>query len=425
VVRRSPNMPWYDGPVLLDFLETIDVEGERPTVPLRMQVQWVCRPNSDFRGFAGTIVSGRLRRNDPIMVAESGIRTTVSRILIGEQDCEEAGAGTAAMVTLEDEVDVSIGDVLCAPSERPEVVDQFAARLLWLAEEPLLPGRSYLLKVGARTVPASVTSLKYRLDIQNGAHAAAKTLAINEAGFCNFALGSAVAIDPFEKNRHTGGFFVIDRFTNATVGAGMVAFGLRRALNIHPHLVDSTKHIRVALKGHRPAALWFTGLSGAGKSTIAEIVERKLNERGCHTFLIDGDTTRAGLSRDLGFTEVDRIENVRRISEVTRLFVDAGLIAVVSLISPFRSERIAAREKLAAGEFIEIFVDTPIAVCRARDPKGLYAKVDRGELFNFTGIDSPYEPPDNPELRLETVNRDAESLADQVIDHLIKARIVD
>jgi bifunctional enzyme CysN/CysC len=424
LVRPSANMSWYDGPVLIDILEDADIETERRAKPLRMPVQWVCRTGANFRGFSGTIVSGSLRRNDAIMIAESGKTTTVTRISVGEQGREEASAGTSVMLSFADEIDASRGDVLCQASDRPEIADQFAAQLLWLSDEPMLPGRSYLMRIGTRAVAVSISSLKYRVDIQTGSHAAAKKLELNEIGICNLSLASAVAFDSFTDNRDMGSFILIDRFNNTTVAAGMISFGLRRAHNIYPDLTDESKRKRVALKGHRPAALWLTGLSGAGKTTIARSVEHKLNARGCHTYLIDGDNLRARLNRDLGFTNADRVENVRRTSEVARLFVDAGLIAIVALISPFRSERLVAREQMQPGEFVEIHVSTPIEVCRQRDPKGLYRKADRGELFNFTGVDSPYETPESPELRLDTTASDSDALADDVINYLLTTGII-
>lgn len=417
LVHRGGAMPWYRGPTLIEHLESADIEGERRIVPFRMPVQWVCRPDADFRGLAGTIRGGTLRLGDPIMVAGSPKSTTVARIIRGDEDCETATAGDAVMIAFQDEIDASRGDVLCHPQSAPMVADQIAAHILWLADAPMIPGRSYLMKMGARKIPAEVTTLKHRIEVNSGAHIAATSLGPNEIGFGNLAFAAPIAIDPFEDNRDTGSFILIDRLTNATIGAGMVTFALRRASNIHPQKLEVDQAARTSLKHHRSAVLWFTGLSGAGKSTIASHVERKLNEAGAHTYLLDGDNLRGGLNRDLGFTEADRVENVRRVTEVARLFSDAGLVVLVSLISPYRAERLAARERIG-DEFIEVFVDTPVAICRTRDPKGLYAKADRGEILNFTGVDAPYEAPENPELRLLTQEEDAENLATRMIGYL-------
>ena len=424
VVTRSRQTPWYGGPTLLQWLEAIDVERELSTGALRMPVQWVCRTDGGFRGYAGTLAGGRLRVGDWIMVAPSGRQTHVTRLLARGADTPEVEAGQAAVVVLGEELDVGRGDVLAAPQDPPEVVDQFAAHLLWFSEAPMIPRRSYLMKSGARTTPVSVTALKHAIDVETGAHVAARTLELNGIGFCNFAVPTPIPLDPFERNKYTGSFILIDRFTSATVGAGTVAFGLRRARNIHAQRLEVDQDRRRAIKPHGPAVLWLTGLPGAGKSTIANAVERMLNEHACHTYLIDGDNIRGGLNRDLGFTEVDRVENVRRVAEVARLFADAGLVAIVSLISPYRSDRLMARERLAEGEFVEIFVDTPLDVCRQRDPKGLYAKAARGELVNFTGVDAPYEVPENPELRLVTVDRTPDALARQVLEYLRQRRVI-
>ena len=424
VASVSARTPWYRGPALLQWLESIEVGRDAETGPLRMPVQWVCRADNGFRGYAGSIASGRVRVGDRIMAAPSGRQTNVVRLIAAGADAEEIAAGAAAIVVLAEELDVSRGDMLCAAENPPEIVDQFAAHLLWFSETPMIPGRSYLMKSGARTTPVSVTALRYTLDIDTGAHVAAKTLELNTIGYCNFALPTPIPLDPFERNRDTGSFILIDRFTCATVGAGTIAFGLRRASNIHSQKLEVDRHQRQAIKAHAPAVLWFTGLPGAGKSTVANAVERMLNELGCHTYLIDGDNIRGGLNRDLGFTEADRVENVRRVAEVARLFADAGLIAIVSLISPYRSDRLMARERIGEGEFVEIFVDTPLEVCRQRDPKGLYAKAARGELVNFTGVDAPYETPERPELRLATVDHAPDALAAEVIRHLQRKRIV-
>lgn len=417
LVQPSKATPWFKGPTLIGHLDAVDIESERDALPFRMPVQWVCRPNIDYRGLAGTIRGGTLKVGDPVMVAGSGKSTTVARIIRGGEDCAEATAGDAVMVSFRDEIDASRGDVLCHPQTAPAVADQVAAHVLWLSDAPMIPGRSYLLKCGSRKVPAEVTALKHRIDVNSGAHIAATALNPNEIGFVNLAFAAPIAIDAFAENRDTGSFILIDRMTNATIGAGMISFALRRASNIHPQKLEVDRAARSALKRHKPAVLWFTGLSGAGKSTIASHVERKLSESGVHTYVLDGDNLRGGLNRDLGFTEADRVENVRRTTEVARLFADSGVVVLVSLISPYRAERLAARERIGS-DFVEVFVDTPIELCKQRDPKGLYAKAERGEIKNFTGIDAPYEAPEHPELRLKTAERDSEALADSVLEFL-------
>jgi bifunctional enzyme CysN/CysC len=389
-----------------------------------MPVQWVNRPNLDFRGYSGTIVGGSVRPGDSVLVAQSGRMTSVTRIVTMDGDLEEAAHGDAVTLTLEHEVDISRGDILAPPSARPEVSDQFSAHVLWMAEDEMLPGRQYLLKIGARMVPASISELKHKVDVNTLDHLAGKTLALNEVGYGNISTAHPIAFDPYSDNRDTGGFILIDRFTNTTVAAGMIDFGLRRATNVHWQALDVNKISRAEAKGQRPAVLWFTGLSGSGKSTIANLVERTLFAQGRHTYILDGDNVRHGLNRDLGFTDVDRVENIRRVAEAARLFVDAGLIVIVSFISPFRSERRMARELVGSGEFIEVFVDTPIEVCMARDPKGLYRKAIDGEIKHFTGIDSPYELPESAELTLKTVGADPATLATDVVDYLMKAGIL-
>ena len=421
VIERSANTPWYTGPSLLEHLETVEVESHALARPFRMPVQWVNRPNLDFRGFSGTIVSGFVRPGDAVVVAGSGATSRVKSIVTKDGDLEEAGAGEAVTLTLTDEVDVSRGDVLAAAADRPEVSDQFAAHLIWMNEEPLLPGRPYLIKMGTRTVGAQVTEIKHKLDVNTFQHLAAKTLQLNEVAVVNLATHEPIAFDPFAQVPETGAFIVIDRMSNLTVGAGMVDFGLRRATNVHWQALNVSKDSRAAMKGQKPVVLWFTGLSGAGKSTVANLVEKKLNAEGRHTYMLDGDNVRHGLNRDLGFTEADRVENIRRVAEVARLFVDAGLITLVSFISPFRAERQMARELMGAGEFVEIFVDTPLAVAESRDVKGLYKKARAGQIKNFTGIDSPYEPPESPEIRLEGGVHAPQEMADQIVQHL-KAR---
>jgi bifunctional enzyme CysN/CysC len=398
------------------FLETCEVDDTRLQAgPLRLPVQWVNRPNLDFRGFCGLIASGSVRPGDRVRVLPSGRESRVARIVAFGGDWPQAVAGQSVTLTLEDEIDISRGDVICAADAPAEVADQFECTLVWMADEPMLPGRPYWLKLGTRTVSATVTEPKYKVNVNTLEHLAAKQLELNEIGVCNLALDRALPFDPYTANRDMGGFILIDRLTNATVGAGMLHFALRRAHNIHRQAVDIDKAARAALMGHKPAVLWFTGLSGAGKSTIANLVEKKLHAAGCHSYLLDGDNVRHGLNKDLGFTDADRVENIRRVAEVARLMVDAGLLVLTAFISPFRAERALARSLLEDGEFIEIHVDTPLEVAESRDVKGLYKKARRGELKNFTGIDSPYEPPEHPELRLDTGALSADEAADAVL----------
>ncbi|MFD1694532.1 sulfate adenylyltransferase subunit CysN [Roseibium aestuarii] len=418
VTVRSDKMGWYKGPTLLEHLETVKIGGHELHQPFRFPVQWVNRPNLDFRGYSGTIADGTVAVGDELVVAASGKTSRVERILTPVGEAARAGAGEAVTITLEDEIDISRGDLLASSGARPDVADQMAAHLIWMNDAPLFPGRPYLLKIGTRTVTATVTEIKHKINVNTFEHVAGKQLDLNEIAFCNLSLSQPVAFDPYEANRTTGSFILIDRLTNATVGAGMIWFALRRATNIHWQAMHVDKQARATALGQRPAVLWFTGLSGSGKSTIASIVERKLHLEGRHTYTLDGDNVRHGLNRDLGFTDADRVENIRRVGEVARLFVDAGLITLVSFISPFRAERQLARDLMGEGDFIEIFVDTPIEECKNRDPKGLYAKAEAGEIKNFTGIDSPYEAPETPELRLVNVGRDPETVADEVIEFL-------
>jgi bifunctional enzyme CysN/CysC len=420
VIERSPGTPWYRGPALLGYLENVEVEAADAAMPLRLPVQWVNRPDAIFRGYAGTIAAGRLRPGDPLVVARTGQAANVARIVTMDGDLDVAEAGSAVTVTLDREIDASRGDVLADPARRPALSDQLAAHIIWMGEEPLLPGRPYLLKAGTRTVGAAVSDLKHRVDIESFKPLAAKTLTLNDIGLCNLSLSEPIAFDLYDDNRATGSFILIDRFTNATVAAGMIRFGLRRATNIHWQALDVDKQARADAKGQKPCILWFTGLSGAGKSTIANLVEKKLHLMGRHTYLLDGDNVRHGLNRDLGFTDVDRVENIRRVAETAKLFVDAGLIVLVSFISPFRSERALARELVGPGEFVEVFVDAPLEVVEARDPKGLYKKARAGEIRNFTGISSPYEPPLAPDVRLDTSAGEAEDLAERLVDTLRK-----
>jgi bifunctional enzyme CysN/CysC len=424
VTERSANTRWYQGPTLLQCLETIEVAGDAGEQPFRFPVQWVNRPSLDFRGYAGTVASGAIRVGDPIVVAASGRSSQVKEIVTYDGHLAAAEAGEAVTITLADEIDIARGDILVSPTACPEVSDQFAAHVIWMSEEPLLPGRSYLARIGTKTVPTTITSLKYKIDVNTREHLAAHTLGLNDLAFCNLSTSTPVAFDPYEQNRQTGSFIIIDRFNNHTVGAGMIAFGLRRGTNIHWQPLLVGKSARAAIKQQKPAVLWFTGLSGAGKSTIANIVEERLHAAGHHTMLLDGDNVRHGLCRDLGFTEADRVENIRRAGEVAKLMAESGLIVLCSFISPYRSEREMVRGLVPAGEFIEVFVDTPIDECMRRDPKGLYAKAQAGKIKNFTGVDAPYEPPGAPEIRLRTLGNDAGALASEVLRALIAREII-
>ncbi|WP_404416500.1 sulfate adenylyltransferase subunit CysN [Vreelandella aquamarina] len=419
VIEHSARMPWYHGTTLMGYLETVEVDDERlQRHPFRMAVQWVNRPNLDFRGFTGMISSGVIAPGDEIRVQPSGSTSKVSRIYTYDGDLEQAVAGQSVTLLMEDEIDISRGDVISGVSSPAQTADQFETSLVWMHDEPLLPGRPYLMKLGTQTVSATVTNIKYQVNVNTLEHTASKQLDLNAIGVCTLSLNKAVAFDPYTENQDTGGFILIDRMTNNTVGAGMLNFALRRSQNIHMQHVDIGKSQRAEAKVQKPAVLWFTGLSGAGKSTIANLVEQKLYAQGQHTYLLDGDNVRHGLNRDLGFTDADRVENIRRVSEVARLMVDAGLIVLTAFISPFRSERRMARDLLDEGEFIEIFVDTPLDVAEERDPKGLYRKARRGELQNFTGIDSAYEAPESPEIHLHTDKLSPEDAADAIIKAL-------
>jgi bifunctional enzyme CysN/CysC len=419
VVSGSPRMSWYADPPLLPVLENIDVKGPATSeAPARILVQRICRPNADFRGVSGIVTQGRFAPGTRVTVAGSGRTTVIKRLVSMAGDLSEVAAGGPVMAVLADELDVGRGDVLCAGDADMAVTDQFAGHLLWFDDREMIPERSYLMKIGTRTIPATVTALKHRIDVNSGAHIAARKLELNELAFCNFSLSPPVPLDNFKNSRDHGSFILIDRMTNDTVGAGVVSFELRRAPNLQGQELRVDKAARAAIKGHRPAVLWMTGFSGAGKSTIANLVDLELNALGCHTYVLDGDNVRRGLNRDLGFTEADRVENIRRVAEVARYFTEAGLIVLVSLISPYRLERQMARERFSDGEFIEIFVDAPLELCRQRDPKGLYDKAARGELKNFTGVDAPYEPPESPEIHLQTVADQAADLASRVIEFL-------
>ena len=422
ITGSSPNTPWYSGPSLIGHLESIDVDDETVAGPLRFPVQWVNRPDLDFRGYAGKVVGGSVKVGDAVRVVPSGRESTISRIVTADGDLEMATAGLSVTLCLADEIDVSRGDVIVGKQEPPAVADQFECHLVWMAEEEMLPGRPYLLKVGARVVTATVAQPKYEVNVNTLEHVASRTLRLNSIGVCNLSLDQPIPFDPYEQNRDMGGFILIDRYTNATVAAGLLHFALRRADNVHWQAVEVDKASRAALNHQSPAVVWFTGLSGAGKSTIANLVEQRLFEMGHRTYLLDGDNIRHGLSRDLGFTEADRVENIRRVSEVARLLVDAGMVVLCSFISPFRSERQMAREMFETGEFVEVFVDASLEVAEGRDRKGLYAKARRGELINFTGVDSPYEAPEAPDVHLDTGgDSTAHDAAELVIAHLRNA----
>jgi bifunctional enzyme CysN/CysC len=424
VVSRSANTPWYRGPSLIECLETIPLEVDSVEQPLRFPVQWVNRLGADFRGYAGTVASGCIQVGDTVAVATSGHGSRVKEIVTADGPLAAAGPGMAITVTLTDEIDVGRGDILVGPTARPEVSDQFAAHLIWMDSEPLMPGRSYLARVAAKTTPITVTAIKYRIDPNSREHLATATLGLNDIAFCNLATAAPIAFDSYETNRRTGSFIIIDRVSNRTLGAGMIAFGLRRGTNVPWQKLLLDKRERAALKRQQPAVVWFTGLSGAGKSTIANLVEQRLHAMGHHTMLLDGDNVRHGLSRDLGFTEADRVENIRRAGEVAKLMVEGGLIVLCSFISPYRAEREMVRGLVADGEFVEVFVDTPIDECIRRDPKGLYAKAMDGRIKNFTGVDAPYQAPQAPEIHLHTVGATAEQMAEIVVAQLISKNVV-
>jgi bifunctional enzyme CysN/CysC len=425
VMAPSESTPWYQGPSFLEYLETAPVADDLATAGFRMPVQWVNRPTADFRGFAGPIVSGTVSVGDVLRVLPAGTSSSVARIIVGTGDVAAAVAGQSVTLVLADDIDASRGDVLAAGSAPPEVAAQFEATIVWMHERPMLQGRSYRLKIGARTVTATIAPVKYKLNINTLEHVAARKLELNDIGVCGLELDQPIVFEPYADNRDLGGFILIDRITNSTVGAGMLHFALRRSQNVHWQAFDVNKDARAALKSQKPCVLWFTGLSGAGKSTIANLLEKRLHALGYHTYVLDGDNVRHGLNKDLGFAEADRVENVRRVAEVARLMVDAGLIVFVSFISPFRAERRMARDLFAAGEFFEVFVDTPLAIAESRDPKGLYQKARRGELQNFTGIDSPYEAPEAPEVHIDTTQASIEEAAESIVRDLAAAGVIE
>ena len=419
MLEPSSRTPWYRGPSLVEHLETVDAGRTYPERGFRVPVQWVCRPNQDFRGFAGTVVGAPLERHDAIVVLPSGKRSRITAIVTADGELDRAFPGQAVTLTLADQIDASRGDVIAAAENPPEVSDQFAAHVLWLDEQPLLPGRPYWMKIGARTVGAQVTGIKHKVDVHTQDELAARHLELNDVGYCNIYLDQPVPFEPYAEGRELGAFILIDRESNGTVAAGTLDFALRRAANIHWQHVDVDKAARAAIKHQRPRCVWFTGLSGSGKSTIANLVERRLHTLGHHTYMLDGDNVRHGLNKDLGFTDEDRVENIRRVAEVARLMVDAGLVVLVSFISPFRAERRMAREMFAQGEFLEVFVDAPLEVAEARDVKGLYAKARAGGIANFTGIDSPYERLEAPDIVLQTDRIPAADAAQRVVERLL------
>jgi len=425
ITAHSENMPWYNGPTLMSHLETVelDVESDKAK-PFRMPVQWVNRPNLDFRGFSGLIASGTVKPGDAVRVVPSGKTSTVARIVTFDGDLEEAFAGQSVTLTLADEIDCSRGDVLTISDNPPQVADQFEATLVWMSDEPMLPGRSYWLKLGTQMVSASIQPPKYQVNVNTMDHLAAKTLELNAIGVVNLSTDKPIVFEPYaaqnaSPNKDLGGFILIDKISNGTVGAGLLHFSLRRAQNVHWQAVEIDRRAHAAQKGQDAKLLWFTGLSGAGKSTIANLVEKKLHALGKHSFLLDGDNVRHGLNKDLGFTDADRVENIRRVGEVAKLMTDAGLIVLTAFISPFRAERDMVRQMLPEGDFIEVHIDTPLADAEARDVKGLYRKAREGQLKNFTGIDSPYEPPEDPEIRVDTTKLTAEQAADLIVEKLL------
>ena len=421
IVESSENTPWYDGQSVMEYLETVEVAASSQSRPFRMPVQWVNRPNREFRGFAGLIGSGCISAGDKIRVLPSGTESTVARIVTYDGDLELAGAGRSVTLTLTDEIDISRGDIITSADSPCSSADQFQARILWMNDSAMMPGRQYLFKSNSQTSPMTLGRLKHRIDVNTLEELPAKVLDMNEIGVCNISLSSRIAFDAYDDDPVMGGFVIVDRMTNNTVGMGLIDFALRRADNIHWQSMDVTKQSRAEQKSQRPRLIWFTGLSGSGKSSIANILEKKLQAMGRHTITLDGDNMRHGLNRDLGFTKADRVENIRRVGETSKLMVEAGLICISSFISPFASERDMVRSMMDEGEFVEVFVDTPLEVCEQRDVKGLYAKARKGELPNFTGISSPYEVPQDPEIRIDTTQLSAEEAAEQIIDYLSRS----
>ncbi len=424
IIEHGPNTPWYGGPTLMQHLEGVPVGDKIAAQPFRLPVQWVNRPNMDFRGFAGQIAGGTVSRGDRIRVLPSGRESTVARIVTADGDLERAVAGQSVTLTLSSEVDVSRGDVIAAGDAPPQVASQFEATIVWMHDEPMLQGRAYLMKTGTRTVTATIAPLKHKINVNTLEQLPAERLELNDIGVCELELDRPIPFESYADNHTLGGFILIDRLSNSTVGAGAINFALRRSQNVHWQALDVDKQVRARQKGQRACVLWLTGLSGAGKSTIANRIEKLLTAQGRHTYLLDGDNVRHGLNKDLGFTAQDRVENIRRVAEVSRLMVDAGLIVLVSFISPFRSERRMARELFSDGEFLEVFIDTPLAEAERRDVKGLYKKARRGELKNFTGIDSPYEAPETPELRIDTTAMSPDQAAEHIVQRLLELKVI-
>ncbi len=419
VLNRSAELPWYDGLTLMAHLETVKIDSIQGGQPFRFPVQWVNRPNLDFRGFSGTIASGNVRVGDKVVALPSGLTSQVKSIVTSRGDLDQAVTEQAVTLCLEDEIDISRGDIIVAANARAEITDQFEAAILWMHSNPLLPGRSYLIKTENKTLTGVVTKLKHRVNVNDFNHEPVDSLNLNEVGLCNVSLSGEIVFEPYHSNRNMGSFIIIDKMTNHTLGCGMINHGLRRATNIHWQAMDINKVARAQLLQQKPCILWFTGFSGSGKSSIANLVEKKLFSKGKHSYLLDGDNVRHGLNRDLGFTNADRVENIRRISETAKLMLDAGLIVITSFISPFLAERQLARDLVEDNEFIEVFVDTPIAVCEQRDPKGLYKKVRNGDVKNFTGFDSPYEIPNSPEIHIDTLKQTAHQAADIIVEYLL------
>ena len=420
ITGSSDNTPWYKGPALIEHLETVEVNSATDAEkPFRMPVQWVNRPNLDFRGFSGLIATGSVKPGDAVRVLPSGKTSTITRIVTLDGDLDQAVAGQSVTLCFADEIDCSRGDVIALADNPPQAADQFEATIVWMSDEEMLPGRPYWLKIGAQTVTATIQQPKYQVNVNTMEHLAAKTLDLNAIGLANLSTDKQIVFEPYEQNRTLGGFILIDKISNATVAAGMLNFSLRRAQNVHWQATDVSREFHAGLKNQKPAVLWFTGLSGAGKSTIANLVEKKLARMNRHTFLLDGDNVRHGLNKDLGFTDADRVENIRRVGEVAKLMTDAGLIVITAFISPFRAERDMVRQMMQPGEFIEVHIDTPLAEAESRDVKGLYKKARSGDLKNFTGIDSPYEAPEDPEIRIDTIAMTPEEAADAIVARLI------
>ena len=420
ITGSSDNTPWYKGPALIEHLETVEVNSATDAEkPFRMPVQWVNRPNLDFRGFSGLIATGVVKPGDAVRVLPSGKTSTITRIVTLDGDLDQAVAGQSVTLCFADEIDCSRGDVIALADNPPQAADQFEATIVWMSDEEMLPGRPYWLKIGAQTVTATIQQPKYQVNVNTMEHLAAKTLDLNAIGLANLSTDKQIVFEPYEQNRTLGGFILIDKISNATVAAGMLNFSLRRAQNVHWQATDVSREFHAGLKNQKPAVLWFTGLSGAGKSTIANLVEKKLARMNRHTFLLDGDNVRHGLNKDLGFTDADRVENIRRVGEVAKLMTDAGLIVITAFISPFRAERDMVRQMMQPGEFIEVHIDTPLAEAESRDVKGLYKKARSGDLKNFTGIDSPYEAPEDPEIRIDTIGMTPEEAADAIVARLI------